>query len=249
MLRKTGILLAALLMLAGCVTSGDIQPLQTESGRSKVRDAYIDLAWGYYNEGMTTQAKAPLQKVLEMNPRDNEALEIFGLVFGREVEPELADSYFKRALAIKRETRTLNNYAAFLHDQGEYQQAFSYYEQASSDVMYPNRAAVFERMGMTALELGREDAQNYFERAIRIDYFRANSLLELAQINYAKQDYVVAQQYYDSYLDVAEHNAKSLLLGARLAKVFGDRDTAASLGLRLKKIYPKSTEYQQYTKE
>lgn len=248
-MKKTGILFVFLLLLTGCVTSGDVLPMQTVEGRSQVRDAYIDLAKGYLREGMTAQAKQPLQKVLEMNSRDQEALEIFGLVFWREVEMELADDYFKRSLAIKRETRTLNNYASFLFDRGDYQKAFAFYEEASADVMYPNRAGVFERMGMTALRMERDDAQTYFERAIRIDYFRPGSLLELGVISYDKQNYVVARQYYDSFLDIAEQNAKSLLLGARLARVFGDRNKAASLGLQLKQLYPSSEEYQEYSRE
>ena len=40
--------------------------------------------------------------------------------------------------------------------------------------------------------------------------------------------------------------ARSLLLGARLAEVFEDRDRAASLGLQLRRLYPASQEYQQY---
>lgn len=248
-MKKTALILFLSYLISGCVASGDIQPMQTEQGRTKVRDAYIDLAKGYLQEGMTSQAKMPLQKVLDMNSKDSEALEIFGLVFWREMEAELADSYFKRALAIKRETRTLYNYAAFLYDQERYEEAFTLYEQAAKDVMYPNRAAVFERLGMTALKLGRDDAEHFFERAIRIDYFRANSLLELGGINYEKKNFVTAQQYYESYLEIAEQNAKSLLLGARLAKIFGDRDKSASLGLQLKKIYPASDEYHQYIKE
>lgn len=248
-MKKIGILLLLLSLSAGCVTSGDVQPLQTQEGRSKVRDAYVDLAKGYLREGMTSQAKQPLQKVLDMNARDSEALEIFGLVFWREVEPELAESYFKRALAIKRETRTLNNYASFLYDQKEYERAMELYTEAASDVMYHNRAGIFERMGQTALRLERDDAAQYFERAVRIDYFRETSLLELAVLKYQQKDYVTSQQFYDSYLEIADHNAKSLLLGTRLAKTFGDRNKAASLGLQLKKIYPASEEYLTYSKE
>ena len=42
---------------------------------------------------------------------------------------------------------------------------------------------------------------------------------------------------------------QSLLLGIRLAKVFDDRDQAASLGLQLKRFYPGTPEYQQYLSE
>ena len=47
-------------------------------------------------------------------------------------------------------------------------------------------------------------------------------------------------------LPAADLHRRSLLLGARLAEVFEDRDKAASLGLQLKRLYPASQEYQQY---
>jgi type IV pilus assembly protein PilF len=66
---------------------------------------------------------------------------------------------------------------------------------------------------------------------------------------YEEQQYVPARGYYDSYSQLAEQNARSLLLGASLATIFEDRDTAASLGLQLKRLYPGTPEYQQYRSE
>ena len=58
-----------------------------------------------------------------------------------------------------------------------------------------------------------------------------------------------AQRYYQSFMQLSEHSAASLLLGVRLAKIFQDRDQAASLGLQLKRLYPASAEYKQYQSE
>jgi len=40
-----------------------------------------------------------------------------------------------------------------------------------------------------------------------------------------------------------------LLLGTRLAKIYDDRNKAASYGLQLKRLYPGTPEYQQYLSE
>ena len=58
-----------------------------------------------------------------------------------------------------------------------------------------------------------------------------------------------ARDYYDRFSQLTEQNARSLLLGVRLAKVFEDRDKAASCGLQLKRLYPGTPEYQQYLSE
>ena len=58
-----------------------------------------------------------------------------------------------------------------------------------------------------------------------------------------------ALRHMDGYVAVSEENARSLLLGSRLATIFDDRDKAASLGLQLKRLYPGTPEYQQYVLE
>jgi type IV pilus assembly protein PilF len=71
----------------------------------------------------------------------------------------------------------------------------------------------------------------------------------MAQLSYDERQYVPARTYYDEYLKQGQQSAQSLLLGVRLAKVFDDKDTAASYGLQLKRLYPASPEYQAYQAE
>ncbi|MDM7858550.1 type IV pilus biogenesis/stability protein PilW [Thiopseudomonas acetoxidans] len=247
---RTGILITFLSLLVGCVTSGPAQPMRTAEGREQARQAYIDLAVGYLREGMTGQAKVPLQNVLKINPNDSEALEILALVFQQEMEPELAEKNFKKALSNKRDTRILNNYGSFLFEQERYDEAYNVFSEAAKDTMYLSRSRVFENLGMTALRLDRaEDAYHYFQRALRLDAQQPISLLELGTLSYERKDYIAARRYYESFVSISEHNAASLLLGVRLAKIFEDRDQAASLGLQLKRLYPASAEYQAYRTE
>lgn len=240
-----------LALLVGCVTTGDMQPMRTDEGREQARQAYLALAKGYLQEGMTAQAKAPLQSVLDMNRNDGEALEVLALVFQREMEYDLAEQHFKRALsASDRETRILNNYGGFLLEQKRYKEAYSIFTEASKDTMYVHRARVFENLGVTALSLDKKDkAYDYFRRALRLNARQPRVLLELGILSYERQDYVGARGYYESYIAMSEHGSRSLLLGARLARVFENRDEAASLGLQLRRLYPASAEYQMYKSE
>jgi type IV pilus assembly protein PilF len=50
----------------------------------------------------------------------------------------------------------------------------------------------------------------------------------MAELSYEDRHYVPARDYYDRFSLLTEQNARSLLLGVRLAKVFEDRDKAAS---------------------
>lgn len=243
-------LLLLLAGLTGCVSTGTVDPLKTEEGRQQARDAYIQLGIGYVQQGTASRAKTPLRKALELDPRSADAHAALALVFQTEMENELADKHYREALANRRDARILNNYGSFLFEQKRYPEALERFTQASEDNLYPERARVFQNMGMTALKLNQpEQAEKYFTRALRLDSRQPGVLLELALMAYDAKQYVPAKAYYDSYSQLAEQNARSLLLGIHLADIHGDRDRAASLALQLKRLYPGTAEYQQYLSE
>ncbi len=249
-LRAT-LLLLLFTVLTGCVTTGDVDPMRTGKGRDAARDAYIQLGIGYLQQGNTGRAKSPLKKALELDSSNADAHAALALVFQQEMESELADEHFRKALSARGDdTRILNNYGGFLYEQKRYPEAKARFEQAAKDTLYPERARIFENLGMTALMMKqREEAKAYFERALRLDVRQARALLEMAEMSYEDKNYVQARFYYDSYVAVTEETARSLLLGSRLATIYEDRDKAASIGLQLKRLYPGTPEYQQYVLE
>lgn len=248
MTLRPALLLLVVSLLGGCVTTGDVDPMRTSKGRAEARDAYVRLGIGYMEKGQTERAKRPLRSALELDPSNADAHAALALVFQVEMESKLADEHFRKALSQRpADARLLNNYGTFLFEQKRYEEALSRYQKASEDPLYAERSRVFENMGMTSLALGqREQAREYFERSLRLNNQQSRVLLEMAILFYDEREYVPARDYYESFSALAEQNARSLLLGARLAEIFEDRDKAASLGLQLKRLYPRSQEYQQY---
>lgn len=250
MTLRVALLLLLAGLMAGCVSSGTVDPLKTEEGRQQARDAYIQLGIGYVQQGTASRAKTPLRKALELDPHSADAHAALALVFQTEMENELADKHYREALANRRDARILNNYGSFLFEQKRYAEALERFTQASADNLYSERARVFQNMGMTALKLNQtEQAEKYLTRALRLDSRQPGALLELALMAYEAKQYVPAKNYYDNYSQLAAQNARSLLLGIRLADIHGDRDKAASLALQLKRLYPGTAEYQQYLSE
>jgi type IV pilus assembly protein PilF len=249
-LRPVLLLLLASL-LAACVSTGSVDPMRTDKGRNEARDAYIQLGIGYLRQGETERAKVPLKKALELDSSNADAHAALALVFQIEMEPKLADEHYRKAISQRsNDARLLNNYGSFLFEQERYQDALQRYSEAAQDTMYPERSRVFENLGLTSLKLKQiEQAKGYFERSLRLNSRQPRALLEMAQLSYADRQYVPARGYYQSYIALVEQDARSLLLGVRLAKVFEERDNAASLGLQLKRLYPGTPEYQQYLSE
>ena len=243
-------LLIVFALLTGCVTTGKVNPMDTSKGRDEARQAYVQLGLGYLQEGSTERAKIPLKKALELNGSDADANAALALVFQAEMEPELAEQHFRKALNARSDARILNNYGSFLYEQKRYKEAYELFEKAAADTLYPGRSRVFENLGMTAAALGqREVARQNLEKALRLNRQQPRALLEMAEMSYQDMQYVPAKEYYDRFTQLSEQTARSLLLGTRLAKVYEDKNKAASYGLQLKRLYPGTPEYQQYLSE
>lgn len=237
-------------LLSACVSSGGTSKLNTSEGRKQAHDAYIQLGIGYLQQGSNEQAKEPLQKALDIDPKSANAHAALAFVFQNELEPELAKAHYLKALAQGENTRIQNNYGGLLYEQGDYQGAYQQFERAVKDTMYVGRSRVFENMGLTALRLkDNKLAVQHFERSLRLNSQQPRVMLELALLMYERREYVPAKGYYEGFLEQGEHSARSLLLGYRLAKIFEDRNQAASLGLQLKRLYPASAEYKEYQSE
>lgn len=238
-------------LLAGCMTGGSHNPMSTSQGRDEARDAYIQLGIGYLQQGASERAKAPLSKALELDPNSADAHAALALLFQTQMEPQLADQHYRKALAGRSgDARILNNYGTFLFERGHYTQAYERFRQASQDTLYGERSRVFENLGMTARAMGQPaQAEEHFQRALRLNARQPRALLEMAVISYEKREYIPARNYYERFTTLSEQNARSLLLGIRLAKVFADPDKAASYGLQLKRLYPASQEYRLFLTE
>jgi type IV pilus assembly protein PilF len=250
MTLRAALLLVSTALLAACVSTGQVDPMKTDKGRNAARDAYIELGIGYLKQGATERAKVPLKKALELDPSNADSNAALALVFQTEMEPELADEHYRKALSARNDPRILNNYGSFLFEQERYKDAYARFQQATEDNLYPERSRVFENLGLTALKLNDPAlAKQHFDKSLRLDRRQPRALLEMAQLSFDERQYVPARDFYERFTQIAPQNARSLLLGSRLATIFEDRDQAASLGLQLKRLYPGTPEYQQYLSE
>ncbi|MGO2489332.1 MAG: type IV pilus biogenesis/stability protein PilW [Pseudomonas taetrolens] len=238
-------------LLTGCVSSGDSSPMSTDKGRDEARKAYVQLGLGYLQQGMTEQAKMPLSKALEIDKTDPDTHAALALVFQSEMEHELAEEAFLKALRGRpADARILNNYGSFLFQRQRYQEASAQFQKAAADNLYPERSRVYENLGITSLRLGqREAGRQQLEKALRLNRLQPRALLEMAELSYEDRHYVTARDFYDRFSLLSGQNARSLLLGARLEHIFNDRTSTANYGQQLKRLYPGTPEYQQYLSE
>jgi type IV pilus assembly protein PilF len=248
----TAALFCALLALAGCVTetSGGFN---VEVSNEQALKDYIALARGYLDNDDLASAKRHLNNAAALDRNNAEVYSIWGLVYAREGEAELADESFRRSLRINgSNSQARNNYAAFLFSNGRFEDAYRQLETVVQDTTYPARPQAFENLGLAALRISDvAAAEAAFTRAVQLNSNQVRSILELAGISLSKQDLRQAGTYYRNYLTILQfynqaQNARSLWIGIQLALAEGNDTDRLLYAGELEAAHRASPEYALY---
>ncbi|GAB1261034.1 type IV pilus biogenesis/stability protein PilW [Aurantivibrio plasticivorans] len=235
------------LHLAACVTvMEDGGTLEVDE--KKAIQSYVDLGLNYIRVGNRDSARRSLQKALELDKRSSPANEGMALLYQLEGEKEVAEDYFKKAIRYDSDnSRARNNYGSFLYEHDRYDEAYEQFEEASKDLSYTQRPYALTNLGRTAAAMGNEErAEAAFRHALSLNSKLPIALVELADITYKNRNYSEAKKLIDQYGKVTRHSPRTLWLGIRIERTFGNRDKEASYALQLKSLHPYSKEYLEY---
>lgn len=244
--------LAICVLLGGCVTE-TTGGFNVEASQQRAFQDYLALARGYLEQDDLANSKRHLNNAAAIDRNSGELHGIWGLVYAREGEVDLADESFRRSLRADRgNSQTRNNYAAFLYANGRFEDAYRELQEVVNDTAYPSRAQAFENLGLAALRTGRQpEAEVAFTRALQLNGNLIRSLHELVAINLARQNISQADAYYRNYLTIAqfyslEHSARALWLGIQLAVATGDAAAMDLYAQQLQTRHRSSPEYLLY---
>lgn len=247
LLKVTSKLVCLTVILSGCVTETTGKPLRPID-KAKALELHIKLAQGYVDKGNRESARHHLRKAYDIDKGSAEATAVQAMLYQLEGEPKLAEESFKKAIKGKKNfTLARNNYGVFLFQAKRYEQALEQFEAAAADLDFDGRAQALVNVGRTALQLGNnEKAKSAFEHASILDRNLTEAFIELADMNFQRQEYADAKKNLDRHMALGQPSARSLLLGIRLERVFGNKDKEASYLLMLKNRFPYSKEYLEY---
>ncbi len=240
------------LLLVSCVTE-TTGGFNVERSDSVALDNYLQLAVGYLEGGDLANSKRHLANAAGIDNNNSDVYAIWGLVYAREGEPELANDNFQLSLRINpANSKARNNYSAFLFANNRFEDAYQQLERVVQDVEYPGRPQAFENLGLAALRLDRTaEAESAFNRAVQLNSQQFRSSLELADLNLKKGDVLQARAFYRNYLALLQfyrvtHNARSLWIGIQLENALGNKENIAEYGEQLESDFSASTENQLY---
>ncbi|MGH1371262.1 MAG: type IV pilus biogenesis/stability protein PilW [Cellvibrionaceae bacterium] len=246
---KSVVLLVALSWLvSACVTTTN-RPEQVIDLK-KAEATHIQAGLGYLRQQDKESARRHFYKALKLNSQSAGALNGLALVHQFEDDFEEADKFFRKALSIESDfSLARNNYGAFLYQQKRYSEAEKQLEIVAKDYTYSRRTMALLNLGRTQLKLNKDaEAEKSFKQVLKINYRVPMAQLELADLYFKQKNYTNAKFYLDQFGRSARPTPRSLWIGIRIERIYGNKDKEASYALALKNLHPYSAEYLEYKK-
>ena len=247
-MRRAAVLL---LLLAGCASQSEAPSVDTgtivgEQGdpRNRAR-VHTDLAAAYYERGSMAIALEELRAATAADANYPPAHNMLGLVYMDLRENQLAEASFERALSLSPNDPDINhNYGWFLCNTSREKDSIKLFVQAIRNPLYSTPWRSYSAAGVCSLRGGSpKDAEEFFQRALRLEPDDAPSLLKLGEIRYRQGNMDEARRLVSRYNKVITPSAESLWLALRIERRLGERVAEQSLANQLRRRYPGSPEY------
>ena len=231
-------LILIVLHIAACVSvkvEGKNQP--TVPSKEKAA-TLVKLGMKYVKHGNRDLARNRFVRALALDKKSLGAHHGIAIVHQQNGEIEFAEKSFKKAIALKTQSPKADlyySYGLFLSELGRHKEACEQFAIAGHDLDYKHRAdAIFEE-GKCSLKMGNKlRAKSAFQHAVNLKKDLSQAHLEIADLYFSTKDFAASKRHFDQFEALTKHNARSLWLGIRIERVFGNRDKASSYGLLLK---------------
>jgi type IV pilus assembly protein PilF len=241
-----------LLALAGCAgQSSDAPSVETgtivgEMGdpRNRAR-VHTDLAAAYYERGSMAIALEELRVATASDPNYPPAHGMLGLVYMELKENQLAEQSFERALRLSPNDPDINhNFGWFLCNTSREKDSVKYFVQAIRNPLYATPWRSYSAAGVCSLRGGNpKDAEEFFQRALKLEPDDAPSLIKLGEIRYKQGQIEEARRLVTRYNKLITPSAESLWLALRIERRSGERVAEQAYANQLRRRFPTSAEY------
>jgi len=238
-------IVAVLMCLAACQGPGiRHQDNAVEEVKQSPADVYVALGIEYMKRGMNDVALEKLKKGLQIDASSSDVHNVLGVLYDRLGKKELATQHYEKAVQLAPQNSSAqNNYARNLCSRGRYEQADEHFKKALANPLYKSPLLALTNAGVCAMKANElAKAETYFRTILQHNEKYAPALLQMAELNFIKKNYLSVRAYLQRYRAVKKHTAASLWLSIQAEKKLGNRDTVSSNIMLLKQLYPDSHE-------
>ena len=245
------ILFACVLVLTGCVSQSQPGLLSDDFDTEQAAKTRISLGLTYLKNGKYSQAKENLDTAIDFAPRLADAHYAMAYYYQQVEEDSRAREYYASALDLAPANADIaNSYGAYLCEQGDFDTAFDYFDQAVSNQRYANTVLTYENMGLCAQKQGNHNqAIDYFRSALNHQPSRTRTMLLLTEEYIATGNWDEAQKRLDRYRRMGRVTPESIWLAVRIADGQNDLESRQQYGEMLRTLYPDSAQAKAYEKQ
>ena len=242
--------LGVALALGGCAGSTPKQP-QSQPAQGASSSAlerakiHTELGVNYYEAGRLAVALEELNEAIAADKTYAPAWSARALVHMDLREDAKAESDFRQALKLDPSASAAkNNYGLFLCQRNRGKEGVSYLLDAVKNPLYATPDVAYKNAGLCALNMGdKKSAEEFFQRALKLNPNQPQALYNMALLEYGRDRYAVAKEYFSRYAKAASTlGPEALLLGARIERRVGDRNAMLAYGNQLRQRYPSAPE-------
>ncbi len=237
---------------AGCASQSDGPSVETGTIVGEVGDprnrarVHTELAALYFDRGNMAVALEELRIATAADSSYAPAHSMFGLVYMELRENQLAEASFERALRLSPNDPDIShNFGWFLCNTSREPESIKHFLQAIRNPLYAMPWRSYSAAGVCSLRANNQrDAEEFFQRALKLEPDEPTSLLKLGQIRYRQGNMAEARKLVARYNKLMTPNAESLWLALRVERKLGERVAEQSFANQLRRRYPASPEYQ-----
>jgi type IV pilus assembly protein PilF len=207
-------------------------------------DVHAELAANYYSRQQYDIALEELNIALASDRKHVSAYNLLGLTYMELREDSKAEEAFATALRLAPANPDVNNnYGWYLCNRQREKESIAYFLTAVKDPLYPQPHKPLTNAGICSRRAGDgTQAEEYFRRALRLAPADPQVNLQLADLNFNRNNLPQAKLHLARVMEVQNPTAEVLWLAVRMDRKLGDRNAEASNALKLKKRFPDSRE-------
>ncbi|HTM61760.1 MAG TPA: type IV pilus biogenesis/stability protein PilW [Burkholderiales bacterium] len=242
--------LALIVLAAACATkepepTGGTMVGEVSDARNRAK-VHTELAGAYFERGNMGVALDELRQATAADSSYPQAYGLLGLVYMELKDKVQAESNFERGLRLSPNDADINhNYGWFLCQNGREKDSIKYFLQALRNPLYSSPGRTYSAAGLCSLRANNpKDAEEFFQRALRLDPDDPTSLLQLGQIRFRQGNIEEARRLVSRYNKLVSPNPESLWLAVKIERKLGERVTEQSYANQLRRRFPNSAEYQ-----
>jgi type IV pilus assembly protein PilF len=220
---------------------------QTNNKNNQNADIYINLAVAYFQENRMDIALQEGKKAVAANANSTNAHYILALIYQRLSKLDLADTHFKRSLAIDGQNfNVLNAYGSFLCQKHQFAESYKNFEASAGNPLNQQREIAFTNAGICAYgDKNTDKAEDYLRNALNANPRFAPAILQMLEITLDRKDFKAAQTYLQRYETLGPPTPNSLLAGARIAHNLGDKKALKKYSDLMRQSFPDTIQAKQ----